>query len=109
MMTTREMYHLPSFDEIRFPLPGEIAAAILAIAPLLVNVVETITINGRVASTTDYADIVLGFILLFVTFGNFTALVRSEARYKTIRLAVTGLMFIMAAVHIAAGGGLLVR
>jgi hypothetical protein len=109
MMTTREMYHLPSFDQIRFPLPGEIAAVVLAIAPLVVNLVESITINGRITRYTDYADIVLGFVLLFVAFGNFTTLVRSEARYKTIRLVVTGLMFVMSAVHIAAGGGLFVR
>lgn len=108
-MTTREMYHLPSFEQIRFPLPGEIAAVILAIAPLIVNLVESTSANGRVTSYTDYADIVLGFILLLVTFGNFTALVRSEARYKTVRLVITGLMFILSAVHIASGGGLLVR
>jgi hypothetical protein len=109
MMTTREMYHLPSFDQIRFPLPGEIAAVVLAIAPLFVNLVETITVNGRVTSSTDYADIVLGFVLLAVAFGNFTALVRSEAIYKATRLAVAALMFVVAAVHIAAGGGLLMR
>ena len=108
-MTTREMYHLPSFEQIRFPLPGEIAAVVLAIAPLIVNLVEATSVNGRVTSYTDYADIVLGFVLLFVTFGNFTALVRSEAHYKSVRLVVTGLMFVLAAVHIAAGGGLLVR
>jgi hypothetical protein len=109
MMTTREMYHLPSFEQVRFPLPGEIAAIVLAIAPLIVNLGESTIVNGRVTSYTDYADILLGFILLFVTFGNFTALVRSEAHYKTVRLVVTGLMFVMAGVHIASGGGLLFR
>lgn len=107
-MTTREMYHLPSFDQIRFPLPGEIAAVVLAVAPLFVNLVESISVNGRITSYIDYADILLGFVLLFVTFGNFTTLVRSETRYKTVRLVVTALMFVMSAVHIAAGGGLFV-
>lgn len=109
MITTREMYHLPPFDQIRFPLPGEIAAVVLAIAPQIVHLVESTTINGRVTSYTDYADIVLGFILLLVTVGNFTALTRTDARFKAVRLVITAVMLVLAAFHIANGGGLLVR
>lgn len=108
-MTTREMYVLPTYDQRKFLLPREIATVVLAIMPLFINIGYATHVNGRLTSYADFADVALGLILVFASFGNFTAIMTSETRFKAVRLAVSALLFVAAAAYIASGGGMLVR
>lgn len=99
---------LTTADRVGFPHRREITTIILAIAPLIVNFYSISTVNGRVTSTSDFADVVLGAILAFLTLRNTVFIREGEAKYKMIRIVLTVVLLLAAAFHIASGLGLLV-
>lgn len=99
---------LTTADRVGFPHRREITAIILAIVPFLVNAYTISTVNGRVTSYSDFADVVIGAALVFVAFRNTIFIREGEAKYKTIRIILTGVLLLVAAFHIASGLGLLV-
>lgn len=109
MMTTREMYVLPAYDHSTFPLPRTIAAALLAIAPLLINIGYSTYTNGRLTGYADFADVALGFLLLTLAVNTLSSLAQSSVRYKAIGLVVMAALAVTAVVHMISGFGLLVR
>jgi hypothetical protein len=99
---------LTTADRVGFPHRREITAIILAIVPFIVNAYTISTVNNRVTSYSDFADVVLGAALVFVVFRNTIFIREGEAKYKTIRIVLTGVLLLVAAFHIASGLGLLV-
>lgn len=99
---------LTTADRVGFPHRREITAIILAIVPLVLNFSQTMRFNGRVTSYSDFADVILGAVLVYVTFNNTIFIREGEAKYKTIRIVLTAVLLLVAAFHIASGLGLLV-
>ena len=99
---------LTTADRVGFPHRREISAIILAIVPLILNVSETIRVNGRVTGYSDFADVIIGVALVLVVFRNSIFIREGEAKYKTIRIILSIVLLLIAAFHIASGFGLLV-
>ncbi|WP_214405112.1 hypothetical protein [Pseudonocardia lacus] len=99
---------LNQVDRVRFPHRREIAAYVLAAVPFVVDVTSTVTVNGRVTSYSDIADIVLGVALVVVVVANRVFIVEGERRYRAARIAIAVVLLLVAAFHVAGGGGLLV-
>lgn len=109
MLTTREMYILPAYDHSAFPLLRAVAALVLAIAPLFINIGYTTSFNGRVTSYADFADVVLGLVLLMLAINTLSLSALSGSRYKTAGFVVMTLLALTAVAHVISGSGLLVR
>lgn len=92
-----------------FPKRQEIIAYILAILPLFISFSSITTVNGQVTSYADYADVVLGAILLVVNFKCMAYINQGEPQYKVIRIILTVILFGLAVLYIAQGLGLLVN
>jgi hypothetical protein len=99
---------LTTADRVGFPHRREITAIILAIVPFILNVSQTFRVNSRVTNYSDFADVVLGAALVFVAFRNTIFIREGEAKYKTIRIILTGVLLLVAVFHIASGLGLLI-
>lgn len=99
---------LTTADRVGFPHRREITAIILAVVPFILNFSQTMRVNGRVTSYSDFADVVLGAALVLVVFRNTVFIREGEAKYKTIRIILTGVLLLVAAFHIASGLGLLI-
>jgi hypothetical protein len=100
---------LNQVDRVRFPHPREITAYVLAVAPFLLNVTSTVTVDGRVTSYTDLADIGLGIALLVAVVANRVFIVEGERRFRAARIALAVVLVLLAAFHICSGLGLLVE
>ncbi|NOG50399.1 MAG: hypothetical protein HND48_13965 [Chloroflexi bacterium] len=61
---------LSTADKIGFPHRREIVAVVVAVLPFILNFYSVSTVNGRITSYSDFADIVLGAIVLYLTFNN---------------------------------------
>jgi hypothetical protein len=99
---------LTTADRVGFPHRREITAIVLAIVPFILNFYSISTVNGRVTSYSDFADVILGAALVLVTLRNTIFIREGEAKYKTIRIVLTAVLLLVAAFHIASGLGLLV-
>lgn len=109
MMTTREMYILPAYDHSTFPLPRTIAAVLLAIAPLLINIGYSTYTNGRLTSYADFADVALGLLLLTLAANTLSSIAQSNVRFKAVGLVVMTVLAVTAVAHMVSGFGLLLR
>ena len=99
---------LTTADRVGFPHRREITAIVLAIVPFILNFYSISTVNGRVTSYSDFADVILGAALVLVTLRNTIFIREGEAKYKAIRIVLTAVLLLVAAFHIASGLGLLV-
>lgn len=99
---------LTTADRVGFPHRREITAIILAIVPFILNAYSISTVNGRVTSYSDFADVIIGIALVFAVFRNSIFIREGEAKYKTIRIILSIVLLLVAAFHIASGLGLLV-
>lgn len=99
---------LTTIDRVGFPHRREIAAIILAIVPFILDFSQTFRVNGRVTSYSDFADVILGVVLVFVVFRNRVFILEGEAKYKMVRIILGVVLLLVAAFHIASGLGLLV-
>jgi hypothetical protein len=100
---------LTTADRVGFPHRREWTAIVLAIVPFFLNFYATTTVNGRLTSYTDFADVAVGGVLMFYTFRNTVFIREGEAKYKTIRIALTVVLVTLAAFHILSGLGLLIN
>ena len=99
---------LTTGERIKFPQRREIIGIVLAIVPFLFNLYSHNIINGRVTGRTEISDFFLGVALVFVVWRNTVFIREGEAKYKTIRIALSIVLLLVAAFHIASGLGLLV-
>ena len=103
---------LTTVDKVGFPHRREIVTIVLAIVTLFISAssVSYSTNNGVVTSFSyfDIAKVALGGILAVLTFRNIVFINEGEAKYKTIRIVLTVVLFAAAAYHIATGLGLLI-
>lgn len=99
---------LTTADRVGFPHRREIVTLVLAIVPFIVNAYSITTVNGRITSYSDFADVVIGAALVLSVLRNTVFIREGEAKYKTIRIILTGVLLLVAAFHIASGLGLLV-
>jgi hypothetical protein len=99
---------LTTADRVGFPHRREITAIILAAVPFALNVSQTFRVNGRVTNYSDFADVIVGAVLVFVTLRNSIFIREGEAKYKTIRIVLTAVLLLVAAFHVASGLGLLI-
>lgn len=97
-----------SGDMQGFPKRNEIIAYIVAIIPLFINFASYTSVNGRVTSYRDLADVVWGGILLFLVFINRVYITGGEPKYKLIRIILAVVLALVAIFHIASGLGLLI-
>jgi hypothetical protein len=99
---------LTTADRVGFPHRREISAIILAVVPFIVNASQTMRVNGRITSYSDFADVILGAALVLVVYNNTIFIGEGEAKYKTIRIVLSVVLLLVAAFHIASGLGLLI-
>ncbi|KXK48881.1 MAG: hypothetical protein UZ13_03418 [Chloroflexi bacterium OLB13] len=100
---------LSAADKIGFPHRREIVAVVVAVLPFILNFYSVSTVNGRITSYSDFADIVLGAIVLYLTFNNRVFITEGEAKYKVIRIVLTVALVIVGVFHVLSGAGLLVN
>ncbi len=91
-----------------FPKRNEIIAYVLAILPFVISFTSITTRNGRVTSYADYADVLLGGILLVIAIRNNVYIREGEPKYKIIRIIIMIVLILLALFHIAGGLGFLI-
>ncbi len=95
-------------DKVGFPHRREIIMYVLAVVPFIVHFSSVNTVNGRIISYSDFADVVLGAVLLVLVFRNRVFINEGEEKYKLIRTVLFVVLLIVGAYHIASGLGLLI-
>ena len=103
---------LTTIDRVGFPHRREWIAIACAALPFIINLtsVSYSTYNGMVQSFSyfDLADVLLGIAVAAMTFRNMIFINEGEAKYKTIRIALTVVLLAAAVYHVASGFGLLI-
>ncbi|MBE2183057.1 MAG: hypothetical protein IAE89_06500 [Anaerolineae bacterium] len=91
-----------------FPKRNEIIAYVVAVLPFVISFTSITTVNGRVTSYADFADVILGGILLVIALRNSIFIREGEPKYKIIRIVLMIVLILLALFHIAGGLGFLV-
>lgn len=111
MLTTREMYILPAHDVDRFlsPRRRDAIALLLAVLPQIIHLRVFTAVNGRLTSYADFADIVLGIVLMIFIASGRGHIAASTGTMKTIRIVMSVALALLAVFYIATGSGLNIR